>query len=207
MKRRVSIPLVLAGAALVAVGILRATSGGGPAPVEGVRIAAPGRPELAIPLPSFSLRDQDGAVVSDRDLRGKVSIVNFIFTRCPTICPKLTAQMSDMVKSTGDVEGLAFVSISVDPENDPPPVLRAYGERHGADFARWRFLTGDQKALEDTVVRGFKMALGRDDTGAIVHAERFVLVDRDARIRGYYDAGDEGRRELLDAARKLAAAR
>lgn len=207
MKRRVLIPLVLAAAGLVAVGVHRAVSQGTVSPAAGVRIAAPGRPELAIPLPAFTLRDQDGAVVTESALRGQVTIVNFIFTRYPTICPKLTAQMSEMVKTTSDVEGLAFVSISVDPENDPPPVLRAYGERHGADFARWRFLTGDQKALEATVVQGFKMALGRDDTGAIVHAERFVLVDHEAHIRGYYDAGDDGRRELLDAARKLAAAR
>jgi len=207
MKPHVWIPLLLAAAGIVALGVHRATSETATEPVSGVRIAAPGRPELALPLPAFSLRDQDGAAVTDRDLRGKVSIVNFIFTRCPTICPKLTAQMSELVKSTADVEGLAFVSISVDPENDPPPVLRAYGERYGADFTRWRFLTGDQKALEATVVQGFKVALGRDDTGAIVHAERFVLVDREARIRGYFDAGDEGRRELVEAARKLAAAR
>jgi protein SCO1/2 len=202
-KLRVLIPVVLAAAGLVALGVYRATATPGP----GVRVAAPGRPELSIPLPPFSLVDQEGKAFTDRDLAGRVWIVNFIFTRCPTICPKLTAQMASLVERTKDVEGLGFVSISVDPENDPPPVLRAYGERHGADFSRWSFLTGDQRALEATVLQGFKVALGRDDTGAIVHAERFVLVDDEGRIRGYYDADAAGEAELLEAAKALAAAR
>lgn len=173
---------------------------------DGVRVAAPGRPELAMPLPSFSLVDQDGRTITLADLRGRVWIASFIFTRCPSVCPRLTAKMAALVEQTRGEEQLAFVSISVDPDNDTPAVLRAYGERHDADFARWRFLTGDQKTLEATVVQGFKVALGRDDSGAIVHAERFVLVDAEGRIRGYYDADDTGQRDLLDAARRLAGA-
>src|SRR5690606_20097377 len=103
-------------------------------PGPGVRVAAPGRPELSIPLPPFSLVDHDGKPFTESDLRGRIWIVNFIFTRCPTICPKLTTQMSSLVKETAGVDGLHFLSISVDPENDPPPVLRTYGEKYGADF-------------------------------------------------------------------------
>lgn len=202
-KPRVLIPLVLVAAGAVGLGVWKATS----PPADGVRIAAPGRPELSIPLPPFTLVDQDGKPFTEGDLRGRVWIVNFIFTRCPTICPRLTAQMSSLAKRTADVDGLSFLSISVDPDNDPPPVLRSYGEKYGADFARWSFVTGDQRAVEATVLQGFKVALGRDDTGAIVHAERFVLVDHEGRIRGYYDADATGEAELVEAARKLVAAR
>ncbi len=202
MRRAILVGAVVA-AGLVGLGLMRVTAGDRQA---GVQIAAPGRPELAIPLPSFSLVDQDDRVVTTTDLRGRVWIASFIFTRCPSVCPRLTTRMAALVKETADVKGLSFVSISVDPENDTPAVLRVYGERYGADFARWRFLTGDQKTLEATVVQGFKMALGRDDAGAIVHAERFVLVDGEGRIRGYYDAEDAGQRDLVEAARRLAGA-
>lgn len=199
-------PLVVVAAVAVALLSLATWRLLAPPGQDRVRVAAPGRPELALPLPTFSLVDQDGRAVTLADLRGRVWIASFIFTRCPSICPRLTTKMAALVDRTKGEEHLAFVSISVDPDNDPPPVLRAYGERYGADFARWRFLTGDQKTLEATVVQGFKVALGRDDTGAIVHAERFVLVDAEGRIRGYYDADDAGQRDLLEAARRLTGA-
>jgi len=198
--RRILLILTFLAAVLVGLGIFRLTLGDGQA---SVRVTTSGRPELSIPLPAFSLVDQDGRPFTPAALRGRVWIVSFFFTRCPTICPRLTAKMGELVEATSGMDDLAFASISVDPENDPPAVLRAYGTRHGADFARWWFVTGDQKALEETVVSGFKLALARDDVGAIVHAERFVLVDAEGRIRGYFDADEPGQRDLLDAARRL----
>ncbi len=187
-------------AALVGIGILgiRRLHGGE------VRVAEVGKPEIALELPSFSLTNQEGRTVTREDLRDHVTVVDFIFTKCPTICPRLTAKMSALVRETqGDPE-LRFVSISVDPDNDSPSVLRAYGEKYGADFTRWSFLTGDQKAMEETVLRGFKVAYMKDPEGSIAHAERFVLLDDRAMIRGYYDADDDSQRRLLAAARRLA---
>jgi len=194
--------VILSVVALVAIGIfgIRRLVGGS---ADGVRIAERGQPEIAIPLPAFSLTDQDGKSVTREDLLGDVTVVDFIFTKCPAICPRLTQKMSALVSETrGD--DIRFVSISVDPDNDSPPVLRAYGEKYGADFARWRFLTGDQKAMEETVLGGFKVAYAKDPSGSIAHAERFVLVDRKAVIRGYFDADDAAQTRLVAAARRLA---
>lgn len=200
---RVIVPIAVIGLALAGVGIHRAVRG-----APGVQLAESGRPEIAIPLPPFSLTDQDGKSVTLAELRGHVTIVDFIFTKCPSICPRLTQKMGTLVNETkADGEALRFVSISVDPDNDTPPVLRAYGEKAGADFRRWSFLTGDQKAVEDTVIRGFKMALEKDPSGSIAHAERFVLVDERGTIRAYFDADESAQRALLAAARKLVAAR
>jgi protein SCO1/2 len=199
--RRALIVLAIVATGLVAFGMHRVVRADRQSQV---RISAPGRPELSIPLPSYSLLDQDGRPFTPAEARGSVWIVSFIFTRCPSICPLLTAKMKKLTEQTGDVAGLRFVSISVDPENDTPQVLGEYARKAGADPARWRFVTGDQREIERTVTEGFKLALGRDATGALVHAERFVLVDGEGRIRGYFDADDDGQRDLLVAARRLA---
>jgi len=176
-----------------------------------LRPRAPELPVYAV-LPSFALTDQAGAPFGRERLLGAPTIVNFIFTSCPTICPLLTRKMHTLQDwSAGSA--VRLVSFSVDPETDTPPVLRAYGEKHGADFARWTFVTGDREAVDSAVVAGFKVALERLKPGAtqapdiweIVHGERFVLVDGEGRIRGYYDALDDDMRRLVSDARALAA--
>ena len=203
-KTRVIIPFAALALAIAGVGIHRAVRG---APDDGVRFATQGRTEIAFPLPPFTLTDQDGKSITREDLRGRVTIVDFIFTKCPSICPRLTQKMSALVRETkAEGDAIRFISISVDPDNDKPPVLRAYGEKYGADFTRWAFLTGDQKAMEETVIKGFKVAYQKDEAGSIAHAERFVLVDQTTTIRAYFDADDAAQRELVAAARKLVAA-
>jgi protein SCO1/2 len=150
-------------------------------------------------VPNFVLTDQQGRSVSDRDLRGSVWVANFIFTRCPSACPLLTAKFKALQAKLDTRPDLRFVSISVDPEHDTPQVLAAYAARFGADPARWRFLTGPLADIERTVVQGFKIHVGAPTPNAldpslidIMHGEHFVLVDRDGAIRGYYRADDEG---------------
>ena len=160
-------------------------------------------------LPVFELVDQDGEDFGSADLAGRIWIANFIFTSCGEVCPRLTTRMhqvqTELEKKNDPV---LLVSISVDPKRDTPEVLRDYAQRFGADLRRWSFLTGPLDAIESTVVGGFKMVMQRtedEDTGFfnIVHGERFILVDGHGRIRGYYEAGDEGLRELVADARLL----
>jgi protein SCO1/2 len=134
-------------------------------------------------------------------------VANFIFTRCPTICPVFTQKMARFQKQTDEFGGqLALVSFSVDPEYDTPERLTAYAAKHGADPARWSFLTGDYQQLKGIIVGGFKMAMGRNeedpqDLPNIFHGSHFVLVDRTGEIRGYYNSehDDEVERLLREA--------
>ena len=160
---------------------------------------------------SFALTDQNGAALGSAELRGKVWIGAFMFTRCPTVCPLITARMKgiqDQAKARGiDVR---LVSISVDPENDTPQVLRAYADKHGAAPASWSFLTGDPTVIKRTSEQGFKSALeGKADANAadfgILHGSHLILVDRDLKIRGYYRTSDDSETtKLLEDAARLA---
>lgn len=164
-------------------------------------------------IPDFALTDHTGAALTRADLAGDVVVANFIFTRCPTVCPVFTMKMQRLTERLVDARGLRFVSFSVDPEHDTPAVLAAYAAEHGADPSRWRFVTGDPEALRATVEDGLKMAMerrGQLPGGApdIVHATHFVLLDRQGRIRGYYDSSVRERIDALIAdARALAGSR
>ena len=168
------------------------------------------------PLPTlgqvgaFSLLDQQGRAVSAESLRGKVWVAAFFFTRCPTICPRITRRMRALqVATSGSARPLSLVSFSVDPENDTPQVLLAYAQHYGADLATWAFLTGDLAVVQRTVVDGFKLALdGKPDpnaeNGGIIHGSHLVLVDRTLAIRGYYRTDDnDDMKKLVDDAKGL----
>jgi protein SCO1 len=169
----------------------------------------------AEPLPNlgrvgaFSLLDQRASAVSADTLRGKVWVAAFFFTRCPSICPRITRRMRALqIAAAQKAQALTLVSFSVDPENDTPPVLLAYAQRFEADPKTWSFLTGDLDVVKRTVVDGFKLALdGKADpaaeNGGIIHGSHLVLVDRTLAIRGYYRSDDDEdmQRILEDAAR------
>ncbi|MBI3178146.1 MAG: SCO family protein [Deltaproteobacteria bacterium] len=157
-------------------------------------------------VPSFALIDQAGRATGRNELVGKVWVANFIFTRCPTICPTFTAKMADLQRRAVAAETpLRLVSFSVDPEYDTPERLHAYGAGFDADSSTWSFLTGEMTAVREVVMDGFKMSMGRDndDPSSIFHGTYFVLVDAETRIRGYYAVEEEAAlaRLLNDAAR------
>ncbi len=156
-------------------------------------LLSPPRPPLPTldEVKAFQLTDQQGSAFSSEALRGKVWVANFIFTRCPTICPVLTGRMKQVQRRTqGLGEALQLVSFTVDPEHDTPEVLRRYAERSGASPRSWRFLTGSREALQRVLVEGLKVPMTRegpaDDLMGIGHAGHFVLVDSRMRVRGYY---------------------
>jgi protein SCO1 len=163
---------------------------------------------------AFSLVDQAGAVTTEASLRGKVWAAAFFFTRCPTVCPRITRRMRELQRAAqGQGVPLQLVSFSVDPENDTPEVLTAYARRYEAELASWRFLTGDLEVVRRTSERGFKLALdGKPTPGAdhlgLFHGSHLVLVDARGQIRGYYRTSEDVQmNQLLEDAASLAAAR
>ena len=151
-------------------------------------------------VPPFELVDQSGKTFSSEKLKGRVWAVGFIFTRCPSICPVLTALMKEVeTKSTELGTDFQLVSFSVDPSYDTPEVLQAYAEKHGANLERWTFLTGEPGDVEKTIVEGLKISMGRSsveedivDVDAVFHGTKALLIDQEMKIRGYYSLEDRG---------------
>ena len=160
-------------------------------------------PEHTLPVlfdaASFSLTDQDGKPFSSDQLRGRTWVADFVFTHCPGVCPRMTMQMAGLQKTLANSD-LHFVSFSVDPERDTPEVLKAYAKTYDADPARWHFLTGEKAAMFKAA-RDMKLTaepagvLGPD----IAHAEKFLLVDAQGRVRGAYDSKDDADMKQLAA--------
>jgi len=163
----------------------------------------PSPPPVLLTLPAFSLVDQDGEPFDNASLGGKTWVVNFFFTSCPSICPDLMRKMGKLQSWYDEqaVEGGSLLSISVDPERDTPERLREYAASLGVDPARWTLVTGDPDEVRRLVVGGFKTALDPSsvDDGMIdiTHSGKFVLVDGDGGIRGYYDSDDLGLDEIF----------
>ena len=171
-------------------------------------------------LPDFSFTERSERAVSLQDLAGQVWVANFVFTHCTGPCPLLSAQMQGLQTEVGDLEGTRLVSFSVDPDRDTPEVLRAYADGFEAHPEKWLFLTGVRHAMYDLIRNGFKLGVqgpamdhkahsGSDrmpatgqvsEPGQILHTLRFALVDREGRVRGYYDGTDPSLSEKLGAA-------
>jgi protein SCO1 len=172
-----------------------------------VRPAPPPLPVLST-LPAFTLTDQEGKPFGSADLSGQVWVAGFIFTRCPTICPAITATMGRIQhRARGIAQRFRLVSFSVDPQYDTPARLAAYAAQYKASPRLWHFLTGTSDGVKQTVVDGLKIAMGdapqgEQDFASIMHGTHFVLVDQGGRIRGYYDSSspDVVDRVLGDAA-------
>jgi protein SCO1/2 len=172
----------------------------------------PALPELGT-IPDFQLLNQSGKSFGLSDLREKVWVANFIFTSCAGTCPLLTQRMKrvqDAIVNLGeDSSHYRIVSISVDPERDTPQRLLEYAQEYGARPELWSFLTGPVDQINQTVVTGFKIAMGKapregevappagGEIFDILHGEKFVLVDRQGKIRGYYDSDGEGITQLI----------
>lgn len=150
-------------------------------------------------VPPFVLTERAGTPLRDADLRGHVWIANFVFTRCPDVCPVLTQRMGELQRRLAPTSPApTLVSISVDPTYDTPDVLASYATAHAA-APGWLFATGARDAVAELLRDGFHVAFADDGppTAPITHSDRFVLVDRDLRIRGYYHGSDPDDLERL----------
>lgn len=145
-------------------------------------------------IQNFSLTDSNNTTFTQANLQNKVWVADFIFTSCAGVCPIMTGKMQNLYRSYEREDGVAFVSISVDPEVDTPEKLTEYAKRFSADVNKWHFLTGSYDAIHELAVKSFKV--GKVDE-PIFHSEKFILVDRNMKIRGYYDSEDQGELKKL----------
>lgn len=154
-------------------------------------------------VPDFSLTERSGEPLGLADLRGKVWVADFIFTNCAGTCPIMTTAMADLQKAAlaENLSDVKLVSITVDPERDSLAVLQRFADGYGAIKERWYFLTGDGAAIQQLASKGFLLSAAASTGGSaeepIIHSNRFVLVDRQGRIRGYYDGTDGESVKLL----------
>ena len=148
----------------------------------------------------FKFQNQLGKTVSLADLPGKVIVADFFFTRCPSICPKLTVnirKLQDALSTKDQFKQLnpayiQFISFSVDPERDSVPVLRAYGNHYGINPDIWWLLTGPKKQIYDFSLNELKLgqADGEGVDSNFIHTQKLVLLDKERVVRGYYNGLD-----------------
>ena len=162
-------------------------------------------------LPEISLTNQLGEKVSWNDMKkdsaGKIIVANFFFTHCPTICPSLTLNMKrlqDGLKKSQKVgdrtaDYVQFLSFSIDPERDSVPELKKWADRFQVNPINWWLLTGNKKEIYDLCINEMKLGLvdGNGVDTSFIHTDRFVLIDRDRIIRGYYKGLDSASVEKL----------
>jgi protein SCO1/2 len=163
-------------------------------------------------LPNFTLTNQLGHRVSLDDIKGvsynnaetdtsnKIIVADFFFTHCPTICPTLTKNMKRLQQSITNSQRVGdktpsfiqFLSFSIDPQRDSVPQLKAWADRFQVDPGNWWLLTGDKKTIYDLCINDMKLGLvdgGGIDT-SFIHTDKFVLLDHNHNIRGYYSGLD-----------------
>lgn len=142
---------------------------------------------------NFSFLNQEGKQISLADVKGAVFVAEYFFTTCGTICPAMNKQMQRVQKAYLNNEQVKILSFTVDPEVDTVAQMKNYAEGHGAKTGKWHFLTGDKNKLYDLARKSFFVlkpaeAANQGDAGSdFIHTNNFVLVDKELRIRGYYD--------------------
>lgn len=152
-------------------------------------------------VPGFRLTDQDSMPVTDQTLRGRIYVADFIFLNCPTICPKMTGEMEKVYRHFRHRKDVAYISYSIDPENDSIPRLKTYAESLGAQSGKWYFVTGDQQAILTLAEKGY-YGIARKDAqspGGYAHSGGLLLVDKGGHIRGVYDGTNSKETERLIA--------
>ena len=149
---------------------------------------------------NITLTNQLGKKVTLDQLKGKILVVDFFFSRCPTICPGMAKSMARLQKSfvNNNDSIVQFISISIDPEHDSVPQLRKYADRYTNNHDSWWFVTGDKKDIYDFAIQEMKANVA--DVGAdtaFPHTENFFVLDRDRVIRGWYNGFDTLRQARL----------
>ena len=142
-------------------------------------------------VPDFSFTNQNGKTITNTDYLGKVYVVEFFFTTCPTICPRMNANMVDIQNHFKEfINDFGIASFSINPKNDTPEVLKAYADKYGVTNPNWHFLTGDQEAIYVLANQGFNIYAGQNEEveGGFEHSGNFALIDKNGFIRSRMDA-------------------
>ena len=142
-------------------------------------------------IPYWSFIDQLGDTITKEEVKGKVCLVDFFFSHCPTICPMMTLNMKkiqDRVEREC-LDNVEFISYTVDPQRDSVERLYEYANSYNVNFDNWHLMTGDQQSIYELGIKGYLVPNQEDALapGGFLHSEKMILIDQDQRIRGYYD--------------------
>lgn len=150
-------------------------------------------------IQDFELVDQDSSIVTNETFRDKVYVADFFFTSCPTICPKMKAQMLRVYEKYKDNTEVGILSHTIDPTYDTVALLKDYAERLGVSSNTWKFVTGDQDYIYNLAETSYMSVADEDSEapGGFVHSGAFLLVDKDRRIRGFYDGTEPDQVDVL----------
>ncbi len=140
-------------------------------------------------IADFSFINQNGKTITQKDYEGKIYVADFFFTTCGSICPKMTANLSDIQKAFANNPKVKLLSHTVFPETDSVSVLKAYAKKHNVDDTKWNLVTGDKKEIYTMARKSYlAVKLGKpSELYDMVHTENFILVDTKKRVRGFYD--------------------
>lgn len=179
--------------------------------VESDRLNVAHKRELRVigKAPAFSFTNQDGKTITEADYAGKVHLVEFFFSSCPTICPIMNENMVKLQSKFGKNADFGIASFTIDPENDTPEQLKKHAEELGVTMTHWNFLTGKEEDIF-ALAGKFKLYVGKNDeaAGGFEHSGLFALIDKKGNIRSrmmenmdypmiYYDGTDDANIKML----------
>ncbi len=142
---------------------------------------------------AFNLIDQEGNTTTELNFKDKIYVTDFFFVTCPTICPKMATQMLRVYDEFKENDNILLLSHTVMPVEDSVPVLKEYADKLGVDANKWKFVTGKKEHIYDLARKTYFAAVTEGDGGIddFIHTENFVLVDKEKRLRGFYDGTSE----------------
>jgi len=150
-------------------------------------------------IQGFNFINQDSVEVTEQTFEGKIYVADFIFLNCPTICPKMTNEMTKVYEAYKSNPNILFISHTIDPKNDSIPRLKSYAENLGADSKKWFFVTGEKDKIYSLAEESYFTTAYSDSTapGGYVHSGGLLLIDKNKHIRGVYDGTDPKETERL----------
>lgn len=143
-------------------------------------------------VPDFSFTDQNGNTITNNDYLGKVYVVEFFFTTCPTICTKMNKNLVQIQNSFQDFENFGVASFTINPTYDTPEILKEYAEHYGITNPNWHLMTGDQDKIYELANTGFPLYVAKNDEvdGGFEHSGHFALIDKEGFIRSRVENGN-----------------
>lgn len=143
----------------------------------------------------FSFIDQDGNTVTEKDVEGKIYVIEYFFTTCEGICPKMNENMTKVFSAYRGQPDVMILSHSVDPEVDTIAQMKRYADKYGAESNQWKFLTGNKDSLYKMAIDDYLIPIADSTVDKIsptfIHTQKFVLIDKEKSVRGFYDGTDE----------------
>ncbi|MFD2726613.1 SCO family protein [Hyunsoonleella rubra] len=140
-------------------------------------------------VPDFSFTNQNGEQITNKDYEGKVYVIEFFFTTCPTICPRMNRNLVKIQNTFEEFENFGVASFSINPDHDTPEVLKGYAESYGISNPNWHLMTGEKDAIYKLANEGFYIyaAENKDVEGGFEHSGNFALIDKNGFIRSRKD--------------------